>query len=81
MFQVVVATLGALTARLKEINGEEFLRRFPINEIARPSFDLLAQTALDALHPCESSVQFAVENSIVSPEAFQSMFEGHLVAK
>ena len=80
-FQVVVATLRALTARLEECNGEEFLRRFLINEIACPKFDLHAQTALDALHSCETKAQFPVENSTVSPEAFHSMFEGHFVAK
>ena len=75
-FEVVVGTLGVLTARVEEFHGEEFLRRFPINEIARPQFDLLAQTALDALHSCQAKVQFALENFIVSREVFQSMFEG-----
>ena len=75
-FEVVVGKLGVLTARVEEFNGEELLRRFPINEIARPQLDLLAQTALDALHSCEAKVQFALKNFIVSPEAFQSMFEG-----
>ena len=75
-FEVVVGKLGVLTARVEEFNGGEFLRRFPINEIARPQLDLLAKTALDAIHSCEAKVQFALENFIVSPEAFQSMFEG-----
>ena len=74
--EVVVGKLGVLTARVEEFNGEEFLRRFPINEMARPQLDLLPQTALDALHSCEAKVQFALENFIVSPEAFQSIFEG-----
>ena len=75
-FEVVVGKLGVLKARVEEFIGEEFLRRFPINEIARPQSDLLAKTALDAFHSCEAKVQFALENFIVSPEAFQSMFEG-----
>ena len=75
-FEVVVGKLGVLTARVEEFNGAEVLRRFPINVIARPQLDLLAQTALDAVHSCEPKVQFALENFIVSPEAFQSMCEG-----
>ena len=75
-FEVVVGKLGVLTARVEEFNGEEFLRHFPINEIARPQLDLPAQTPLAALHSCEAKVEFPLENSIVSPEAFRSMFEG-----
>ena len=75
-FGVVAGKLGVLTARVEEFNGEEFLRRFPINDITRPQLELLAETALDVLHSCEAKVQFALENFIVSPEAFQSMFQG-----
>ena len=75
-FQVVVGKLAVLTAQVEEVNGEEPLQRFLINEIVRPQLDLLAQTAVGVLHSCEAKVQFALENFIVSPEAFQSMFEG-----
>ena len=67
--------VGVLTARVEEFNGEEFLRRFPINEIACPRLNLLAQSTLEALHSCETNLQFALENFIVSLEAFQAMFE------
>ena len=77
-FEVVVGKFGVLTARVEEFHGKEFLRRFPINEMACPQLDLLAQTSLDALHSCEAKVQFALENFIVCLEAFECMFEGCL---
>ena len=40
---------------------EELLRRFAVNEIARPQLDLIAQAALGALHSCETKVQLALE--------------------